>query len=130
MQSLNLKATPELIQLLDAHLLDSPDALRELMGLPPEKILLKWVNYQLQKEGAAAPRAHSHSHRSLCAHCQATSATERGCSGAAHTRTRAACAHVRTAQRRRRRPTPRRDRAVLGPMEVKHSPCDPRVTPV
>jgi len=55
MQSLNLKATPELIQLLDAHLLDSPDALRELMGLPPEKILLKWVNYQLQKEGLLGP---------------------------------------------------------------------------
>ena len=55
MQSLNLKATPELIQLLDSHLLDSPDALRELMGLPPEKILLKWINYQLQKEGSWGP---------------------------------------------------------------------------
>jgi len=55
MQSLNLKATPELIQLLDQHLLDSPDALRELMGLPPEKILLKWINYQLQKDGSWGP---------------------------------------------------------------------------
>ncbi|XP_057507300.1 fimbrin-5-like isoform X2 [Actinidia eriantha] len=43
---LNLKKTPELVELVD----DSKDV-EELMGLPPEKVLLKWMNFQLKKGG-------------------------------------------------------------------------------
>ncbi|GFY97610.1 fimbrin-like protein 2 [Actinidia rufa] len=43
---LNLKKTPELVELVD----DSKDV-EELMGLPPEKVLLKWMNFQLKKAG-------------------------------------------------------------------------------
>ncbi|KAF5942642.1 hypothetical protein HYC85_020284 [Camellia sinensis] len=40
---LNLKKTPQLLELVD----DS----KKLMGLPPEKVLLKWMNFQLKKAG-------------------------------------------------------------------------------
>nr|GLL41922.1 fimbrin-2-like [Ipomoea trifida] len=43
---LNLKKTPQLVELVD----DSKD-IEELMSLPPEKILLKWMNFQLKKGG-------------------------------------------------------------------------------
>ncbi|KAJ8649181.1 hypothetical protein MRB53_002204 [Persea americana] len=43
---LNLKKTPQLVELVD----DSKDV-EELMGLAPEKILLKWMNFHLQKTG-------------------------------------------------------------------------------
>lgn len=43
---LNLKKTPQLLELVD----DSKDV-EELMGLPPEKVLLKWMNFQLKKAG-------------------------------------------------------------------------------
>ncbi|XP_052207874.1 fimbrin-5-like [Diospyros lotus] len=42
----NLKKTPQLVELVD----DSKDV-EELMGLPPEKVLLKWMNFQLKKSG-------------------------------------------------------------------------------
>ncbi|XP_021301076.1 fimbrin-2 [Herrania umbratica] len=41
---LNLKKTPQLVELVD----DSKDV-EELMSLPPEKILLRWMNFQLRK---------------------------------------------------------------------------------
>ncbi|OIT06647.1 PREDICTED: fimbrin-2-like [Nicotiana attenuata] len=41
---LNLKKTPQLMELVD----DSKD-IEELMSLPPEKILLRWMNFQLKK---------------------------------------------------------------------------------
>ncbi|TYH10577.1 hypothetical protein ES288_A07G188000v1 [Gossypium darwinii] len=41
---LNLKKTPQLVELVD----DSKDV-EELMSLPPEKILLRWMNFQLNK---------------------------------------------------------------------------------
>ncbi|XP_055831569.1 fimbrin-2-like [Solanum dulcamara] len=41
---LNLKKTPQLLELID----DNKDA-EELMSLPPEKILLRWMNFQLKK---------------------------------------------------------------------------------
>ncbi|KAL9457120.1 hypothetical protein AB3S75_006205 [Citrus x aurantiifolia] len=43
---LNLKKTPQLLQLVD----DSRDV-EELMSLPPEKILLRWMNFHLKKAG-------------------------------------------------------------------------------
>lgn len=43
---LNLKKTPQLLQLVD----DSKDV-EELMSLPPEKILLRWMNFHLKKSG-------------------------------------------------------------------------------
>ncbi|XP_068645298.1 fimbrin-2-like [Aristolochia californica] len=43
---LNLKKTPQLVELVD----ESQDV-EELMNLPPEKILLKWMNFQLKKGG-------------------------------------------------------------------------------
>jgi len=49
MATLNLKATPELIQLLSAEEGDDPDALRELLALPPEKVLLRWLNHQIRR---------------------------------------------------------------------------------
>lgn len=41
---LNLKKTPQLLELLD----DSKD-MEELINLPPEKILLRWMNFHLKK---------------------------------------------------------------------------------
>ncbi|CAI0559719.1 unnamed protein product [Linum tenue] len=41
---LNLKKTPQLVELVQ----DSQEA-EELMSLPPEKILLRWMNFQLKK---------------------------------------------------------------------------------
>uniref|UniRef100_A0A1J3DBW5 Fimbrin-2 n=2 Tax=Noccaea caerulescens TaxID=107243 RepID=A0A1J3DBW5_NOCCA len=41
---LNLKKTPQLVELVD----DSKDV-EELMSLSPEKILLRWMNFQLKK---------------------------------------------------------------------------------
>ncbi|KAK7286742.1 hypothetical protein RJT34_21958 [Clitoria ternatea] len=43
---LNLKKTPQLLELLD----DSKD-MEELMNLAPEKILLRWMNFHLKKAG-------------------------------------------------------------------------------
>ncbi|OMO52954.1 hypothetical protein CCACVL1_28986 [Corchorus capsularis] len=43
---LNLKKTPQLVELVD----DSQDV-EELLGLPPEKVLLKWMNFHLKKVG-------------------------------------------------------------------------------
>ncbi|CAI9107293.1 OLC1v1006614C1 [Oldenlandia corymbosa var. corymbosa] len=43
---LNLKKTPQLVELVD----DSKDV-EELMSLAPEKILLRWMNFQLRKAG-------------------------------------------------------------------------------
>ncbi|GFQ00145.1 fimbrin-2 [Phtheirospermum japonicum] len=43
---LNLKKTPQLVELVD----DSKDV-EELMSLAPEKILLRWMNFQLKKGG-------------------------------------------------------------------------------
>ncbi|XP_031262199.1 fimbrin-5-like isoform X2 [Pistacia vera] len=43
---LNLKKTPQLVELVD----DSQDV-EELIGLSPEKVLLKWMNFHLKKAG-------------------------------------------------------------------------------
>ncbi|URE12283.1 Fimbrin-like protein [Musa troglodytarum] len=43
---LNLKKTPQLVELVD----DSKD-MEELMSLGPEKLLLKWMNFHLKKAG-------------------------------------------------------------------------------
>ncbi|KAL9347550.1 hypothetical protein Peur_058916 [Populus x canadensis] len=43
---LNLKKTPQLVELVD----DSKDV-EELLGLGPEKVLLKWMNFHLKKAG-------------------------------------------------------------------------------
>ncbi|KAF4352057.1 hypothetical protein CsatB_020126 [Cannabis sativa] len=43
---LNLKKTPQLVELVD----DSKDV-EELLGLSPEKVLLKWMNFHLKKAG-------------------------------------------------------------------------------
>ncbi|KAL5729770.1 Fimbrin-5 [Ranunculus cassubicifolius] len=47
---LNLKKTPQLVELVE----DSQDV-EELMGLAPEKILLKWMNFHLSKAGYKKP---------------------------------------------------------------------------
>ncbi|KAJ7960852.1 putative Fimbrin [Quillaja saponaria] len=43
---LNLKKTPQLVELVD----DSQEV-EELLSLPPDKVLLKWMNFHLQKAG-------------------------------------------------------------------------------
>ncbi|WOK94133.1 hypothetical protein Cni_G02835 [Canna indica] len=43
---LNLKKTPQLVELID----DSKD-MEEIMSLSPEKLLLKWMNFHLKKAG-------------------------------------------------------------------------------
>ncbi|ONK69248.1 uncharacterized protein A4U43_C05F20870 [Asparagus officinalis] len=43
---LNLKKTPQLVELVE----DGKDV-EELLSLPPEKMLLKWMNFHLQKAG-------------------------------------------------------------------------------
>ncbi|KZV36203.1 fimbrin-1 [Dorcoceras hygrometricum] len=43
---LNLRKTPQLVELVE----DSNDV-EELMGLAPEKVLLKWMNFHLKKAG-------------------------------------------------------------------------------
>lgn len=43
---LNLKKTPQLVELAD-----DADDIEELISLSPEKILLKWMNFHLQKAG-------------------------------------------------------------------------------
>jgi len=48
MANLNLKASPELLALLGADM-DDADAMKKLNALSPEKILLKWLNYQVQR---------------------------------------------------------------------------------
>ncbi|XP_020523361.1 fimbrin-2 isoform X1 [Amborella trichopoda] len=47
---LNLRKTPQLVELVD----DSKDV-EELMNLPPEKILLRWMNFHLKKAGYKKP---------------------------------------------------------------------------
>ncbi|KAE8125453.1 hypothetical protein FH972_020259 [Carpinus fangiana] len=47
---LNLKKTPQLVELVD----DSNDV-EELLSLPPDKVLLKWMNFHLQKAGYKKP---------------------------------------------------------------------------
>ncbi|KAF2285696.1 hypothetical protein GH714_007245 [Hevea brasiliensis] len=47
---LSLKKTPQLVELVD----DNNDV-EELMGLAPEKILLKWMNFHLKKSGYEKP---------------------------------------------------------------------------
>ncbi|KAF8409661.1 hypothetical protein HHK36_005739 [Tetracentron sinense] len=47
---LNLKKTPQLVELVD----DSKDV-EELMGLAPEKVLLRWMNFHLKKAGYKKP---------------------------------------------------------------------------
>ncbi|OVA09239.1 Calponin homology domain [Macleaya cordata] len=47
---LNLKKTPQLVELVN----DSKDV-EELLGLAPEKILLKWMNFHLIKAGYKKP---------------------------------------------------------------------------
>ncbi|XP_022716815.1 fimbrin-1-like [Durio zibethinus] len=44
---LNLKKTPQLVELVE----DSNSDIEELMGLSPEKVLLKWMNFHLNKGG-------------------------------------------------------------------------------
>ncbi|GMI79418.1 hypothetical protein like AT5G55400 [Hibiscus trionum] len=44
---LNLKRTPQLIEVLD----DGNGDIEELLGLPPERVLLRWMNYQLRRGG-------------------------------------------------------------------------------
>lgn len=51
MSTLNLKATPELIQILSVEEGDDAEALRTLRVMPPEKVLLRWLNYQLGRSG-------------------------------------------------------------------------------
>jgi len=50
MRQVNLKATPALIRLV-GEAEDPEEALRELLALPPEKVLLRWANYQLERSG-------------------------------------------------------------------------------
>lgn len=45
-QSIDLKNTPELLKLCNEG-----ESLEDLMKLPPEQILIRWVNYHLAKEG-------------------------------------------------------------------------------
>ncbi|KAK9089802.1 hypothetical protein Scep_028884 [Stephania cephalantha] len=47
---LNLKKTPQLVELVD----DGKDV-EELMGLAPEKVLLRWMNFHLKKAGYKKP---------------------------------------------------------------------------
>ena len=57
--NLNLKASPELMALLGADGNDV-DAVKALNALAPEKVLLKWMNYQVRRISAhlpASPRA-------------------------------------------------------------------------
>ncbi|TYH46449.1 hypothetical protein ES332_D11G336200v1 [Gossypium tomentosum] len=44
---LNLKKTPQLVEVLD----DGNGDIEELMALAPEKVLLKWMNFHLKKGG-------------------------------------------------------------------------------
>ena len=45
-QKINLKLRPELVRLLQEG-----ETLEQLQKLPPEEILLRWVNYQLNEAG-------------------------------------------------------------------------------
>ncbi|XP_042500178.1 fimbrin-5-like [Macadamia integrifolia] len=47
---LNLKKTPQLLEMVD----DSQEV-EELMGLAPEKVLLRWMNFHLKKAGYKKP---------------------------------------------------------------------------
>ncbi|XP_062170609.1 fimbrin-1-like [Alnus glutinosa] len=50
LEDLSLKKTPQLVELVD----DNNDV-EELMSLPPDKVLLKWMNFHLQKAGYKKP---------------------------------------------------------------------------
>jgi len=56
MANLNLKASPELMALLGADANDV-DAMKALNALAPEKVLLKWLNYQVQRVCPGAKEA-------------------------------------------------------------------------
>ncbi|KAL9366868.1 hypothetical protein Peur_038067 [Populus x canadensis] len=47
---LSLKKTPQLVELVDAN-----NDVEELLGLAPEKVLLKWMNFHLKKAGYEKP---------------------------------------------------------------------------
>lgn len=46
LSAINLKARPEL-----AKLLKDDEELTDLMALPPEDVLLRWINYHMEKQG-------------------------------------------------------------------------------
>ncbi|XP_071730253.1 fimbrin-1-like [Rutidosis leptorrhynchoides] len=47
---LNFRKTPQLLELVEED-----NDIEELMGLPPEKLLLKWMNFHLKKAGYKKP---------------------------------------------------------------------------
>ena len=54
MACLSLKATPELLSLLTHGEEADADAMRTLLALPPEKVLLRWLNHQVRRAGLQA----------------------------------------------------------------------------
>jgi len=48
LSSINLKAHPELVKLVKEN-----EELTDLLKLPPEELLMRWVNYHLQKSGSS-----------------------------------------------------------------------------
>ncbi|WMV38938.1 hypothetical protein MTR67_032323 [Solanum verrucosum] len=54
---LNLKKTPQLVELVE----DSKDV-EELLGLAPEKVLLKWMNFHLKKAGYKKQDGEAYAH--------------------------------------------------------------------
>ena len=54
MAKINLKANPELVALLGEEGEDDIEAIKALNALAPEKVLMKWLNYQVQR---VAPEA-------------------------------------------------------------------------
>ena len=60
MSSINLKNHPELVALLE----DGED-LQDLLSLPPEDVLIRWVNYHMKAAGNARRLAKSNFGREL-----------------------------------------------------------------